>query len=547
MRASSSRYQPRHAKPARNSWGHARDDNRSLPNHESAPTRFWRHHRTWIATCLVALLGGFLRFFRLDEPHAVIFDETYYVKDAWTMLMTGEPRNWPESIAAPGGDLTPDQLFAQGDTNQWLPSAEYVVHPPVGKWFIALGLKLFGGASNPFAWRAAVAIAGTIAIVLLMRVTLRLFHNLSVAVLAGVLMSIDGVGITLSRTGLLDNFIMVLALGAFALLLLHRDRSRRLLMRASMLPSANASASPKPPRLWFSRYRVGAAVLLGLATGVKWSGIYFLAAFCVLTVVWDALLVREFGYGRWFANGFVQALLTACYMVPIWFATYVAGWTSWFMHSDSYMHNWAATHPGEGVTWLPEGLRSFVQYHAQMWRFHTTLDSWHPYKANPLTWPLQIRPTSFYWEKLAGHPGLCALSPDSQCVAAVTSLGNPLIWWLASLCVILGIIIAIIKRGDWRIWAVLIGLIGGWLPWAQYIHRTTFTFYSVVILPWMILAICYVFNEIRRAADRALWNTTLACLIIVCSAVSVFFYPIWTAMPVPYHFWLSHMWLQSWI
>jgi hypothetical protein len=32
-----------------------------------------------------------------------------------------------------------------------------------------------------------------------------------------------------------------------------------------------------------------------------------------------------------------------------------------------------------------------------------------------------------------------------------------------------------------------------------------------------------------------------------CSAVSVFFYPIWTAMQVPYWFWHWHMWLQSWI
>ena len=44
------------------------------------------------------------------------------------------------------------------------------------------------------------------------------------------------------------------------------------------------------------------------------------------------------------------------------------------------------------------------------------------------------RPTSFYWEKLPDHPGLCSLAPHSQCVAAVTSLGNPLIWWLGSLC-----------------------------------------------------------------------------------------------------------------
>ena len=50
---------------------------------------------SWLLTVLVAAFGGMLRFIRLGEPHAVVFDETYYVKDAWTMLQTGEPRNWP--------------------------------------------------------------------------------------------------------------------------------------------------------------------------------------------------------------------------------------------------------------------------------------------------------------------------------------------------------------------------------------------------------------------------------------------------------------------
>ncbi len=73
------------------------------------------------------------------------------------------------------------------------------------------------------AWRAATAIAGVLGIVLLIRITLRLFRNLPVALLAGLLMAIDGVSIVMSRTGLLDIFIMVFALGAFSLLLIHRD------------------------------------------------------------------------------------------------------------------------------------------------------------------------------------------------------------------------------------------------------------------------------------------------------------------------------------
>lgn len=506
-------------------------------------THYKQGYQSWVLTMLVALLGALLRMVRLGQPRSLVFDETYYVKDAWSMLQTGEPRNWPESTSV-------DALFAQGDTNQWLNTAEYVVHPPMGKWCIALGLQLFGGASNPFAWRAASAVAGVIGIVLLMRIALRLFHNMSIAVLCGVLMAIDGVSLTMSRTGLLDIFIMVLALGALSLLLIHRDwalarlrtsfandcRSRHARWHVASDGSMLLDASG--PVLAFSWWRCGAIVLLGLATGVKWSGTYLFAVYMTISVLWDAVNRCTVGYRGWFCIGVLRdGLLTLCYAVPLYAVMYLADWISWFIHPDAYMR-----HAVAGSAW-----KSFLAYHQQMWQFHTTLDAPHPYQANPLTWPLQIRPTSFYWQKIQGHPGLCAMSPHSQCVSVVTSLGNPLIWWLGSLCAIAAIGITLFRHGDWRIWAVLAGFLGGWLPWAQYLHRTTFTFYSIVLLPWMILAIAYVYDFLRARLSHTIYLGTLGITLGLCTLVSVYFYPIWTAMPVPYEFWLSHMWLESWI
>lgn len=81
----------------------------ALPSDPSNPdaspgrfTRWWRRHRPsdralgWIAPLIVSLLGGFVRFFRLGSPRFLVFDETYYVKAAWTMLQTGEAREWPK-------------------------------------------------------------------------------------------------------------------------------------------------------------------------------------------------------------------------------------------------------------------------------------------------------------------------------------------------------------------------------------------------------------------------------------------------------------------
>ena len=290
----------------------------------SSPPSAHARLMTWVWTLVIALFGGLLRFVRLGQPRAVVFDETYYVKDAWTMLNTGEPMSWPDEVSL-GGQMVPvDTAFADGDTNAWINTAEYAVHPPLGKWLIAAGLKLFGGAANPAAWRAATAIAGVLGIVLLIRITLRLFRNLPVALLAGLLMAIDGVSIVMSRTGLLDIFIMVFALGAFSLLLIHRDWA------AARLRMAAQSGANRPPQITFSWWRAGAAVLLGCATGVKWSGIYFFAVFCVISVFWDAWMIRQAGFRsprQWLARGvFGDGLLAALYMVPLYAATYLLTW-----------------------------------------------------------------------------------------------------------------------------------------------------------------------------------------------------------------------------
>lgn len=162
------------------------------------------------------------------------------------MLNTGEARDWPKLVTIDGVDVEIDRLFAAGDTDRWLNTAEYVVHPPVGKWMIAAGLKLFGGADNPAAWRASVAVAGVVAIALITRVALCLFHNLPIALIAG----------------LLDNFIMVFALRAFSLMLMHRDWARARLRRQYAIDATSRTARFKTGRRGLILQRRGPMIAL---------------------------------------------------------------------------------------------------------------------------------------------------------------------------------------------------------------------------------------------------------------------------------------------
>src|SRR5688500_14807227 len=40
----------------------------------------------WGGPVLVTLIAAVLRFWNLGHPQSIVFDETYYVKDAWTLL-----------------------------------------------------------------------------------------------------------------------------------------------------------------------------------------------------------------------------------------------------------------------------------------------------------------------------------------------------------------------------------------------------------------------------------------------------------------------------
>jgi dolichyl-phosphate-mannose--protein O-mannosyl transferase len=462
------------------------------------------------------------------------------VKYAYTLGKVGYEARWPDN---------PNPAFESGHADTFIHQPDYVVHPPLGKWMIDLGIRL-GGVDNSWAWRLSTAVVGIIAVVLVAWVARRIFASTFVGILAGLFMAVDGEAIVQSRTSLLDNFVMFWGLVAFCFLILDREQSRRrLATKVAAVLDGGGTIGRYGPRLGWRWYRFAAAVSLGLMCGTKWSGIYFLAVFGLLTVAWDATARRAVGVKRWWEDAIVADGIPAFFvMIPTAIIAYLATWWGWFRNPNSYMRDWATLNPHQGVSWLPPALRSFWEYHKQMWQFNTTLSSPHPYQANPLGWIVQWRPTSFYYvSSSTGQRGCSA----SSCSQAVTSLGNPLLWWAGALCLAISLVWLFVAR-DWRAGAVLSGVVAGWLPWFQYMHRTIFTFYSIAFAPWVMMAVAFVIGLLleQTAGDRVLRRRVGIGIGIFVGAVvlvSAYFYPIWTAMQVSYDFWHMHMWFPNWI
>lgn len=492
----------------------------------------------WIGPLLVTALAALLRFWQLGRPHQLVFDETYYVKQAYTLWRNGFENQWPKDA---------DKLFTNGQPDVYLAAADRAVHPPVGKWMIAVGEWLFGIDSS-FGWRFSAAVVGTLMVLILARTARRMFNSTLLGCTAGLLLAVDGHHLVLSRTGILDIFLAFWVLCAFALLVIDRDVGRR--KAAHLVAMQRLRGDPVGlfgPWLGVRPLRLAAAVCLGLACGVKWSGLYFTAAFCLMTVLWDVGTRRAIGAREPFWGAVVKdGLPAAVTMLPIVLVTYVASWIPWMRSKDAYFRDWGAAHPSD--TWVPDVLRSLWHYHQDMWAFHTSLASSHPYMTKPWAWLFNTRPTSFFYEGSKKGESGCDVE---ACSKAITSLGNPVIWWAGALA--LGVLVVVwIGRRDWRAGAILAAFAAGWLPWFQYPERTIYSFYSVVFVPYLVLALTMVLGMIlgprEATSTRRVWGACIAGGIVVGAVLlTAFFWPVLTAEVIPYADWQMRMWLPSWV
>jgi dolichyl-phosphate-mannose-protein mannosyltransferase len=500
----------------------------------------------WLIPALTAAVGGILRFVRLDVPRSLVFDETYYVKDGYSLLVSGYERSWPDKA---------NDAFIAGNPNVLLDTPEYVVHPPVGKWMIAAGMWLFG-ADNPFGWRFAAALTGTLSVALFALIAQKLFGSLVLGAAAGLLLAIDGHHLVLSRTSLLDIFLMFWLLAAFGALLLDRDDGRRRLA-ARLGRQAAASPTGRPstlqllsgPWLGVRWWRIVAGICLGLAVGTKWSALFFLAGFGLLTVFWDLSARRIAGIRGWISAGIIKdGLLAFVSMVPVAAVTYAVSWTGWFRSTDAYYRRWAETNPSAEWGWLPDSVRSLAHYHLEAYKFHQGLSSEHPYEASAWSWLVMGRPTSFFYESpKQGTPG-CDFA---TCTSAILSVGNPLIWWSAAISLVV-LLFWWAGRRDWRAGAVLAAVGSGYLPWFMYPERTMFFFYAVSFEPFLVLALVYCLGLVLGKSTDPPWRRRsglygVALFLVAAVLVSAFFYPVWTAEMITYQDWRLRMWMPSWI
>ena len=500
----------------------------------------------WAGAVIVALFAGALRFFNLGRPDRIYFDETYYATDAFALWAHGYEHETVENS---------DSLLAQGDPNIFTGGGDFIVHPPVGKWMIALGDQLwglmpFGTAVSPEGWRVASALAGVFSVLILVRLATRMTRSILLGCTAGLILALDGLHFTLSRIAMVDIFLTLWILAGFACLVIDRDKTRERLVRLAETGVDTAMVGALGMRWW----RLAAGLCFGLAIGTKWSALFFVAAFGLLTVAWDYGARRSVGqrrpFGRWLGYDAIPAFLQTVVVAGI---VYLVSWTGWLITGGGYNRQYAA---GMAPDWVPgflakpiEALWSLADYHGRMMNFHENLTSDHTYISAPWEWLIMRTPVMFHYDGQAVGCG------EGQCVTSVVSIGTPIVWWVSIIALVVMLGWWITFR-DWRAGAVLLAVAAGWLPWFAYPERPMFLFYALPILPFLVLGIVLALGLLMGAGDdsprfapytRALGGVVFGVVVLLIIAHFAYLYPVLSAYPLPEETWGDRLWFDVWI
>ena len=512
----------------------------------------------WAAAVGVTMVAGFLRLWRLREPEAFLFDETYYAKDAWSMLQHGYTTGFVDGAN--------DKILAGTTTGIFTDSPSMVVHPEAGKWLIAIGEAAFG--MNSFGWRIASVVVGTLMVLVLIRLVRRLTGSTLLGCTAGLLLCFDGLQFVMSRIALLDIFMAFFVLCAVSCLVADRDWGR--LRMAQRVPAGSLT----PMRGWgpvrglrFRPWRLAAGVMFGLAVGVKWNALFPLAAFGLLVWAWDSGARRSFGVrGAVWKSAVVDGLPAFFYLVVVAGLVYTATWTGWLLHAHEYEQ--ALSDTQYGPYWgsfierdaagffaeMGQSLRSLWNYHQDVFTFHTDglNDAEHVYQSHPAGWLILNRPVGVdaQLDIAPGDQG-CVAPTDSTCLRQVILLGTPVLWWGGVVALVYALV-AWIGHRDWRFGLAIVGVLSTWLPWLRYDDRPIFSYYAVAIIPFTVIAVTLLLGKLvggqRASYNRRMWGTAAAGAFVVLVMLNfAWFWPIYTDELITTPDWLDRIWFRLWI
>lgn len=426
-----------------------------------------------VTLAAVTALAVALRLVWLGSPDRIVFDESYYAQDACTYLRLG------------------------ADVCGGIHEASWV-HPPLGKWLIALGIAV--GGYEPSAWRMPAAVAGTIAVAALFLLAKRLTGSVLAAAVAAGVLALDPLSIISSRVAMLDVFVATAGVLAVLFAVLYRAGLNHGRYGASLLPP------------WL----VATGLACGVALATKWSGFLVVAIVIILLLAWEIDARRNAAPGRQSTKRLVAQMVVCLVIVPA--VVYVASYAGVLEGRI-----WAL--PWEQDAWP----RVFLGRQLRMATFHVGLGALHPYESPAWSWLIGKRAVVYFFDVDAVGR-----------IREILAFANLPIWLPGAAAAMGAAIWAIARRQVHSAqFVIVVAVCGSYLPWLLLTLGRPFVFlhYIVPTIPFLALALGSAIGWMGARAKVVAAGGIMAAAV----GVVLFWGPLLYGLPLTYDQWRTRI------
>ena len=393
-------------------------------------------------------------------------------------------------------------------------------HPPLGKIFISVGIRIFG--MNPFGWRIAGTIFGIFMIPIIYIFAKKLLKKQWLTVITCLLFTFDFMHFAQTRIATIDVyvtfFIMLMYLFMFKYYMMSFNDTP---LKKTLVPLALCGT------------------MMGLGIASKWTGIYAGAGLAVIFFFTLFRRWREYSYALSRPAGETDGIKHKDVIDNFWHNIAVTlGWCVIFfvivpaiIYGLSYVPSYLVVPGSQGLKTIIDNQRSMLTYHGK-----TVLGSTHPYSSRWYEWIIMKRPIWYY-----------SGTVSDGVKEGISAFGNPLVWWLGIPAFFWMIYNAITKRDKVCLFFI-IAYLAQLVPWMP-IERLTFIYHYFPCVPFITLMIGYSIKLLYDEAKHKNWVKTGAFVYVgLVIVLFIMFYPVLSGHSCSVWY-AQHFlkWFKSWV
>lgn len=348
-----------------------------------------------------------------------------------------------------------------------------ISHPPLGKLIISIGIRLFGMV--PFGWRCMGTLTGVLMLPVLYLFLKRLFGNTEVAACGTVIFAFDFMHFVQTRIATIDSYAVffILLMYYFMYRFVTEGKLRNLAL---------------------------SGISFGLGAASKWTCIYAGAGLALIWLLYWVFRVKREKVIRPLVENILFCLV---FFVAIPVCIYYASY---------YPYGKAIGLEGVSMYFDPKYAKLVWDNQVYMFTYHAGVDATHPYSSSWYQWIFDARPILYY------------LDYGEETKSAIAAFVSPLLCW-GGLFAMIGMGYLAIWKRDKKAGFILIGYLAQLVPW-MFVSRITFAYHYFACTVFLVLAVCYALDVLRRTDQRG--RRDLYAFTVVSVLLFLAFMPVLT-------------------